>query len=52
MSAGASRQNVHDLQNEVMRLLERHRVLASLASRLKGRSSAGLRSIVAHLFLR
>jgi magnesium transporter len=33
MSAGASRQAGHDLRDEVMRLLERHRVLASLASR-------------------
>ena len=33
MSAEATRQTVHDLQDEVMRLLERHRVLTSLASR-------------------
>jgi magnesium transporter len=33
MSAEAPRQTVHDLQDEVMRLLERHRVLTSLASR-------------------
>ena len=33
MAPEASRQAVHDLRDEVMRLLERHRVLASLASR-------------------
>ena len=33
MVAGASRQSVEDLRDEVMRLLERHRVLTSLASR-------------------
>jgi magnesium transporter len=33
MAAEASRQAVHDLRDEVLRLLERHRVLASLASR-------------------
>ena len=33
MSAGASRQAVEGLRDEVMRLLDRHRVLTSLASR-------------------
>ncbi len=33
MSAEASRQAGHDLRDEVMRLLDRHRVLTSLASR-------------------
>ncbi len=33
MVAGASRQSVEDLRDEVLRLLDRHRVLTSLASR-------------------
>jgi magnesium transporter len=33
MAANAHRQSAHDLRDEVVRLLERHRVLASLASR-------------------
>ena len=37
MSSGASRQAVHELQDEVVRLLERHRVLTSLASRQQTR---------------
>ena len=37
MTNGASRQAVHELQDEVVRLLERHRVLTSLASRQQTR---------------
>jgi magnesium transporter len=37
MINGASRQDVHELQDEVVRLLERHRVLTSLASRQQTR---------------
>ena len=39
MSAGATRQAVEDLRDEVMRLLDRHRVLTSLASRSRPRAT-------------